>query len=49
MNITPKTLYIIASAMSQDWPQAVPETTSAMPPKQRRKKLKGWQKKGKQK
>ena len=45
MTISPKSLYIIATALNSGWVQSPPlSETSAMPPVVRRKKLKGYQK-----
>ena len=45
MTISPKSLYIIATALNSGWVQSPPlSETSAMPPRKKRKKLKGYQK-----
>lgn len=50
MNINPKTIYILASGMMNYCPPALPvDDYGACPPKPKRKKIKGWQKKGKRK
>lgn len=43
--MNPKTLFVLATSLKNGWMQSPPlSETSAMPPKRKRKKLKGYQK-----